>query len=198
MKNRKGRREEGLPASCSAQPARPATGPAIHRPAPPKRCSQPAARLARPSLRPSVARAPVSLACGRCHLGPACQPHVAHARASPRLRLQPLPAGPRTSALLCFFPTLRSNHHATEPRQQWQGGPGVMPGAWSCLPLGAAPTQPLMTVGCKQAPRLPLIPVRRSPSSMAELGYKGHGPRSPSARPVARRHLGGHPLRTQT
>ena len=35
-------------------------------------------------------------------------------------------------------------------------------------------------------------------SSMDELGYKGHDPRSPSARPVARRHLGGHPLRTQT
>ena len=124
MKNRKGRREEGLPASCSAQPARPATGPASHRPAPPTRCSKPAARLARPSLRPSVARAPVSLACGRCHLGRACQPHVAHARVSPRLRLQPLPAGPRTSVLLCFFPTPRSNHRATEPRQQWQGGPG--------------------------------------------------------------------------
>ena len=189
MKNRKGRREEGLPASCSAQPARPATGPASHRPAPPTRCSQPAARLARPSLRPSVARVPVSLA---------CQPHVAHARASPRLRLQPLPTGPRTSALLCFFPTPHSNHHATEPRQQWQGGPGVMPGAWTCLPLGAAPTQPLVTVGCKQALRLPLIPDRRSPSSMDEVGYKGHGPRSPSARPIARRHLGGHPLRTQT
>ena len=152
MKNRKGRREEGLPASCSAQPARPATGPASHRPAPPTRCSQPAARLAWPSLRPSVARAPVSLACGRCHLGPACQPHVAHARASPRLRLQPLPTGPRTSALLCFFPTPRSNHRATEPQQQWQGGPGVMPGAWTCLPLGAVPTQPLVAVGCKQAP----------------------------------------------
>ena len=133
MKNRKGRREEGLPASCSAQPARPATGPASHRPAPQTRCSQPAARLARPSLRPSVARVPVSLA---------CQPHVAHARAFPHLRLQPLPAGPRTSALLCFFPTPRSNRHATKPRQRWQGGPGVTPGAWPCL-LGAAPTQPL-------------------------------------------------------
>jgi len=142
MKNRKGRREEGLPASCSAQPARPATGPASHRPAPPTRCSQPAARLAWPSLRPSVARVPVNLARGRCHLGPACQPHVAHARASPHLRLHPLPAGPRTSALLCFFPTPRSNHRVTEPRQQWQGGPGVMPRAWSCPPLAPHPRNP--------------------------------------------------------
>ena len=189
MKNRKGRREEGLPASCSAQPARPATGPASHRPAPPTRCSQPAAWLARPSLRPSVARAPVSLACGRCHLGPACQPHVAHARASPRLRLQPLPAGPRTSALLCFFPTPRSNHRATEPRQQWQGGPGVMPGAWSCLPLAPRPRNPAHTVGCKLAPRSPLnsqppITGLADPRSAIRASAE-----SPSACPVARRHL---------
>ena len=102
MKNRKGRREEGLPASCSAQPAQPATGPAS-----PANALQPASRSAhaaqlaaqhrpcahRPRLRyavtmaprdsrtsPMPARLPVS-ACSRCPLDPARQRYCA---SSPR------------------------------------------------------------------------------------------------------------------
>ena len=157
MKNRKGRREEGLLASCSAQPARPATGPASHRPAPPTRCSQPAARLTRPSLRPSVARQP---------------------------RLRSLPPWPRVSAARCPCPcvspsplaaaacwtphvsaTMLLPHAALKPPRD--RAPIAMAG-WArghargmdLSPLGAAPTQPLLAVGCKQAPRLPLIPVQ--------------------------------------
>ena len=175
-KGRIEKKREGLGSpGSSAQPAPArARGPASRpsRPLTPAHPSAPPAVAA--TLAPRVIRALISFARSRCQRTPpvSATVHLLHAHAESLLRQNADNGG--------------------------RAGQGVMPGAWSCLPLGAAPTQPLVTVGCKQAPRLPLIPVRRSPSSMAELGYKGHGPRIPSARPVARRHLGGHPLRTQT
>ena len=164
-----------LPASLSARARGPASRPS--RPLMPAHLSAPpafAATLAPCVSRALPTRALISFARSRCQRTPpvSATVHLLHAHAESLLRQNADNGG--------------------------RAGQGVMPGAWTCLPLGAAPTQPLVTIGCKQAPRLPLIPVRRSPSSMAELGYKGHGPRSPSARSVARRHLDGHPLRTQT
>ena len=106
-------------------------------------------------------------------------PRASAARRSPaRLPASPAAAanGPRLSALLCFFPTPRSNHRATEPRQQWQGGPG---GHARGMPLSpcATPTQPhahRWMQAC--ASDHPSASIRRSPSSMAELGYKTPAP----------------------
>jgi len=181
MRNRKKRRkgEEGL----AAQPLGPASPVRARRPS--KQAQATAAAHA-----PSPRQLPLPL-------GPARQRRAVHPHA-------PLPfaavaaSGPRPSAIPCSSSPRRAQPSADRrPTASAERARGSRP-SHGLAPLGVAPTQPLMAVGCKQAPRLPLIPVRRSPSSMAELGYKGHGPRSPSARPVARRHLGGHPLRTQT
>ena len=142
MKNRKGRREEGLPASCSAQPARPATGPASHRPAPPTRCSQPAARLTWPSLLPSVDRTPVSLARGHCHLGPTCR----HTLPMP-VRL------PVSTCSRCLLDPARQRYCASSPRRAQTTvrqspdsngtvGQGSCPGHGPVSPLAPRPRNP--------------------------------------------------------
>ena len=94
MKNRKRKEEVGLAASHSAQDSQPSQH---HRGRPPLARAAQLVAQQRPRA-PRLRSLPLPL-------DPACQPHVAHARASSRLRLQPLPIGPRMSAVLCFFST---------------------------------------------------------------------------------------------
>ena len=73
-----------------------------------------------------------------------------------------------------------------------------MPGAWSCLPLASRPRNPAHTVGCKLAPRSPLnsqLPITGLADPRSAIRGSAE---SPSARPVARRHLGGQPQHTRT
>ena len=147
MKNRKGRREEGPLASCSAQPARPATGPASHRPAPPTRCSQPAAQPSQPSARTQAQQAgPGYRSRPRAQprqqplpLGPARQPCAVHPHA-------PLPfaavaaSGPRPSAIPCSSsPRCAQPSADRRPTASAERARGSRP-SHGLAPLGAAPT----------------------------------------------------------
>jgi len=135
----------------------------------------------------------------RAHVGPAASPHTAHAHAPPRLRLQPLPHGPRMSALLFIFSTPRPQPLTPNPlsdRAQTAlagAGQGVMPGACPYL-LGTAPTQPRATVGLPRPSLHRSITVRHG---SLVLGYK-----SPASVALAPRALNappppcGYPLHT--
>ena len=87
---------------------------------------------------------------------------------------------------LAFPVHLLHTCRATGGRQRWQErARGSRPGHGLAPPC-AALTQPHATVGCDaRASDHPLISIRRSPSSMAELGYKSLGPGCPRACPIA-------------
>ena len=125
-----------------------------------------ACSASRPSQQPASPASAQQQAGPRARTGPAASPHAAHAHTPPRLRLQPLPHGPRMSALLFIFSTPRPRPLTPIPLSDRAptalagAGQGVTPGACPCL-LGAAPTQPHATVGC-----LARLSTDRSPSAM--------------------------------
>ena len=120
MKNRKEkRRGEGLESPGSS--------------------AQPAPARARPSLRPSNARALPAFARCRCRWTPRVSrttPTPARLLASACSRCRWTPQVSPTILLIHAV----HDHRVTEPRQQWQGGPGGHARAMALPPLGAAPT----------------------------------------------------------
>ena len=119
MKNRKEkRRGEGLESPGSS--------------------AQPAPSRARPSLRPNNARALPAFARCRCRWTPRVSrttPTPARLPASACSRCRWTPHVSPTILLLHAV----HDHRTTEPRQQWQGGPGVHARGMALPPLGPRP-----------------------------------------------------------
>ena len=150
MKNKIEKEEKGCRPRKPPRPARPAPASQPNRPANPSRL--PSARTrptSRPSASPTPAHPSASLAATT-----RWTPHVSHPRLQCRL------PHPRLNRLRDRRPTAVAG-----------AGQGVTPGAWPC-PLGAAPTQPCTAVGWDARLRSSSISSRRTPGSMAELGYK--------------------------
>ena len=144
-------KREGLTASSSAQASQPS------RPANPFPFSQRA--RTRPTSRPSTPLMPTR---------PFASPAVAACRAPPVSFPIHLPRAHTSTA------------RATEGRQRWQERARGSRLGHGLVPPCAALTQPHATVGCDaRASDHPSISIRRSPSSMAELGYKSPSPGSP-------------------
>jgi len=155
MKKKERRKEEeGLPASCLAQPAQPTTGPALHISSPLAHARAVAGRpqLARnsPACGPATPTRP-QLSCGRCHLAP---------RVS-RAPLFPSPAaaanGPHSSAFSLFIfstPTSILPSDRT-PTALAGSGPGDHAQGMALPPLAPRPRNPSRSLDASSRPDRP-------------------------------------------
>jgi len=136
-------------------------------------------RAQQPSKQPS-ARRPRPRASPLSLVAAATWPRMS-AAPPPQCRLPPTPQPPRDRRPTAMAGVGQGGHARGTALSPWRCAHATM----------RAPLDASMRL------RSPLIPIRRSPSSMAELGYKSLGPGCPRACPIAPPPPCGHPPHTR-